>query len=138
MRMSRVRFSLPAPSAQRGNSRRVPVSNGDIEALMYRFATVLLASWMLSAQTDTEWLNRGVQAFKSAKYREAVQAFQRAVDANPGNVTAHVYLGTAEMQQYIPGAETAENALHADRADAEFRRVLELEPANKTAMASIA
>jgi len=105
---------------------------------MYRFTTVLLASWMLAAQTDVEWLNRGVQAFKSAKYREAVEAFQHAVDANPGNVTAHLYLGTAEMQQYTPGGESPENALHADRAASEFRRVLELDPANKTAMASIA
>jgi len=105
---------------------------------MHRFTVLLLASWTLAAQTDVEWLNRGVQAFKAARYAEAVQAFERAVDANPGNVTAHLYLGTAHMQQYSPGIEAPDNVAHADRAAAEFHRVLELEPANKVAMSSIA
>ena len=105
---------------------------------MQRFVVLLLASWVLAAQTETEWLNRGVQAFKSARYTDAVGAFERAVQANPGSVTAHLYLGTAQMQQYIPGAEAPENASHADRATAEFSRVLELEPGNKVALTSIA
>ena len=76
-------------------------------------AALLLASWMLPAQTETEWLNRGVQAFKSANYGEAVEAFGRAVELNPGSVTARLYLGTAHMQQYIPGSEAAEVTIHA-------------------------
>jgi TonB family protein len=99
---------------------------------------LLLASWMLPAQTETEWLNRGVQAFKSANYGEAVEAFGRAVELNPGSVTARLYLGTAHMQQYIPGSEAAEVTAHADRAAAEFQRVLEIEPGNKVALSSIA
>jgi TonB family protein len=105
---------------------------------MYRFAALLLASWMLQAQTDKEWLNRGVQAFKNAQYAEAVGAFARAVEANPGSVTARLYLGTAHMQQYIPGSEAAENVAHGERAMAEFQRALNLEPGNKVALTSIA
>jgi TonB family protein len=105
---------------------------------MYRYAVLLLASWMLTAQTDTEWLNRGVQAFKNAHYTEAAEAFARAVEINPGSVTARLYLGTAYMQQYIPGAESPENVAHADRAMAEFQRALNLEPGNKVALTSIA
>src|SRR3954452_16424329 len=98
---------------------------------MQRFVLLLLASWILPAQTETEWLNRGVQAFKSARYTDAVAFFERAVEANPGSVTARLYLGTAHLQQYIPGAEAPEIDSHADRAMAEFRRVLELDPGNK-------
>lgn len=106
---------------------------------MHRFLILLLlASSAVWAQTDREWLNRGVQAFKAARYAEAVEAFQRAVGANPGSVAAHLYLGTAHMQQYIPGAEAPENVAHADSAAAEFERVLQLEPGNKVAMASTA
>jgi TonB family protein len=105
---------------------------------MHRYVILLLASWVVAAQTDIEWLNRGVQSFKAARYAEAVDAFQRAVDANPGNVAAHLYLGTAYMQQYIPGAEAPENVAHAERAAAEFQRVLDMEPGNKVAMASVA
>jgi TonB family protein len=105
---------------------------------MYRYAVLFLASWMLTAQTDTEWLNRGVQAFKNAQYREAAEAFARAVEINPGSVTARLYLGTAHMQQYIPGGELPENVAHAERAMAEFQRVVNLEPGNKVALMSIA
>ena len=45
-------------------------------------AALLLASWMLPTQTETEWLNHGVQAFKNANYGEAVEAFGRALCAD--------------------------------------------------------
>ena len=101
-------------------------------------AILLFASWMLPAQTEKEWLNRGVQAFKSANYAEAVEAFTRAVELNSSSVNARLYLATAHMQQFIPGSEVPEVVAHADRAMAEFQRVLDLEPANKVALASIA
>jgi TonB family protein len=93
---------------------------------------------MLPAQTQSEWMSRGVQAFRSAKYGEAVVAFEHVVAADPGNVTAHLYLGTAHLQQYIPGAEASENIAHADRAAEEFDRVLAMEPGDKVALASMA
>ena len=84
------------------------------------------------------WLNQGVQAFKSAHYAEAVAAFERAVALDPATPTARLYLGTAYMQQYIPGAESAENLLVARRAEEQFRGVLAIDAQNKTALASIA
>jgi TonB family protein len=105
---------------------------------MGRYALLFLAAWTVAAQTDTEWTNRGVQAFKNARYGEAIEAFQRAVDANPGNVTPRLYLATAHMQQYIPGAESPENVAHAERAFAEFERVLAMDPGNKMALSSLA
>ena len=54
-------------------------------------------------------LNKGVQAYKSAKYPEAVAFFQKAVELDPNFKTTHLYLATAYMSQYIPGAESPEN-----------------------------
>ena len=85
---------------------------------MHRLTLLLLASWALSAQTETEWLNRGVQAFKNGRSAAAVEAFEQAVAVNPGSVAAHLYLGTAQMQQYIPGAESPDD----DRIAAGARR----------------
>jgi len=51
-------------------------------------------------------LNRGVQAFKNASYAEAVEYFKEAVRLDPTFPTARLYLATAYMQQYIPGAES--------------------------------
>jgi tetratricopeptide (TPR) repeat protein len=83
-------------------------------------------------------LNKGVAQFKLAKFSEAVNHFRQATDLDPGFITARLYLGMAYMQQYIPGAESPENMEYAKSATAEFMKVLETEPNNATAIASIA
>ncbi len=83
-------------------------------------------------------LNKGVAAFKNAKFPEAVAFFQKAVELDPNFVTTHLYLATAYMSQYIPGAESPENVHLAENAYNEFQTVLKLEPNNPLATASIA
>ncbi|MGH9659752.1 MAG: tetratricopeptide repeat protein [Bryobacteraceae bacterium] len=83
-------------------------------------------------------LNKGVQAFKGARYADAEKLFQSAVELDPAWSIAHLYLATAYVNQYIPGAESPENQQKADAAFKAFQRVLELEPANEVALASIA
>jgi len=70
-------------------------------------------------------LNKGVQAFKGAKYAEAVEHFKVSVDLDPTFPTARLYLATAYMSQYIPGAESPENAQMAKAAEDNFQKVLE-------------
>lgn len=104
-------------------------------------AGLLLAASLLMAQdpVDTRgWINRGVAQFKSGNYPAAVAAFQRAVESDPSNLTAHLYLGTAWMQQFVPGADSPQNGTAAAAANLEFLRVLELDRGNKTAMAYLA
>lgn len=104
-------------------------------------AGLLLAASLLMAQDplDTRgWINRGVTQFKSGNYPAAVAAFQRAVESDPSNLVAHLYLGTAWLQQYIPGADSLPNRTAAAAANLEFLRVLELDRGNKTAMSSLA
>jgi len=83
-------------------------------------------------------LNRGVQAFRGAKYPEAVDHFKEAVRLDEKNSNARVYLATAYMTQYIPGAESPENVQMAKAAKDEFLRVLETNPKDKIALASLA
>ncbi|HXB73297.1 MAG TPA: tetratricopeptide repeat protein [Candidatus Acidoferrales bacterium] len=83
-------------------------------------------------------LNKGVQAFTAAQYPEAVEHFKTAVELDPNFPTARLYLATAYMQQYIPGAESPENMKMATEAYNQFQKVLEQEPKNTTAIASIA
>src|SRR3954447_5248494 len=109
------------------------------EAFMRSIASFLLMAAALTAQTDSRsWLNNGVQAFKFGRYPEAVAAFQKAVDLDPFNATAHLYLGTAYMQQFIPAPESPMNRELWRKAADEFQRVLSLEAGNKVALQSIA
>src|ERR1700691_1755734 len=83
-------------------------------------------------------LNKGVQAFKSAQYPQAVEHFKTAVEYDPSFATARLYLATAYMQQYIPGADSPENNQMAAAAYDQFQKVLAAEPKNELAVASIA
>jgi len=83
-------------------------------------------------------LNRGVQSYRSARYAEAVEFFKTAVAIEPTYTNARLYLATAYMSQYIPGAESPENVQMAKAAHDEFMKVIELEPRNSIAIASIA
>jgi len=83
-------------------------------------------------------LNRGVQAYKSAKYADAVDFFKEAVALDPANVNGRLYLATAYMSQYIPGATSPENLQVAKQAKDEFLKVLDKDNNDKTALASLA
>ena len=102
-----------------------------------RRSAVLLAllSATLCAQDSREVMNRGIAAFKAARYREAVESFQQAVSMDPNAVNPHLYLGTAYMSLWIPANGIDANA---QAAETELKRVLELDPNNTTALSSVA
>jgi TonB family protein len=103
------------------------------------YLALLISACALFAQTDAPgWLDRGVQAFKNARYDEATDAFQHSVDLDPSNLKARLYLATVFFAQYIPGATSPENVAFAEKARAEFEHVLTIEPDNKTAMQYLA
>lgn len=83
-------------------------------------------------------LNQGVQAYKGARYGAAVDFFKTAVQLDPTNQNGRLYLATAYMSQYIPGADSPENNQMAKAAKDEFEKVLQNNPNDKIALASLA
>ena len=100
-------------------------------------ALILTATSCAKLQSRNE-INTGVASFKNAQYPEAVEHFKKAVEYDPSFVTARLYLATAYMQQWIPGADSPENAQMAKAAMDQFQKVLEQQPKNSNAVASIA
>ncbi|MFZ0298699.1 MAG: tetratricopeptide repeat protein [Candidatus Sulfotelmatobacter sp.] len=74
-------------------------------------------------------LNKGVTAYKNAKYEEAIDHFQQAVALDPSLINAKMYLATAFAQQYIPGADTPDNNKMAEQAIEQYQNVLTMNPA---------
>jgi tetratricopeptide (TPR) repeat protein len=105
---------------------------------MRLLAVFLFGGVLLVAQDARSWMNRGVREYRSARYTDAVDAFQKAVDLEPGNINARLYLAKALMTQYIPENESPDNLELARKAEAEFQRVLSADPANTTALESLA
>lgn len=112
---------------------------------MKRHILVVLAVGALAVLTTSceklkarDQLNRGVQAYKNAQYPQAVENFKMAVQLDPNFPTARLYLATAYMSQYIPGADSPENMQMAQAAHEQFQKVLDQDPKNDVAIASIA
>jgi len=75
--------------------------------LMFAFLAMLaLASTSCAKLQARDNLNKGVRAFREAKYEEAVNYFKQATKLDPGYLDAEVYLGMAYLQQFIPNAES--------------------------------
>ena len=68
-----------------------------------------LASTSCDKLKARDHLNKGVQAYKNAKYEQAIDHFQQAVALDPSLDQCAAYLATAFAQQYIPGADTPDN-----------------------------
>jgi tetratricopeptide (TPR) repeat protein len=97
---------------------------------------IALLAWQ-QPQDVKDVMNEGVAEFKAGHYQEAIQRFEQAVMLQPDNVNTRLYLGTAYQQLYVPGAQSPENLEAARRAESEFKRVLDLDPNNTTALSSL-
>src|SRR3981081_1401148 len=73
-------------------------------------------------------LNKGTAAFKASKFPEAIEHFKTSINLEPSYTMARLYLATAYMSQYIPGADSQENQQNAQAANDQFLKVLEQDP----------
>ena len=106
--------------------------------------TAALCTMVLVSATGCEslkardQLNKGVQAFKNARYEEAVGHFQTAVNIDPGYEQAKLYLATAYSYQVVPNLDTPENLKTAQKALDGFQEVLRKDPKDLTALKQVA
>ncbi|HEV2136381.1 MAG TPA: tetratricopeptide repeat protein [Terracidiphilus sp.] len=83
-------------------------------------------------------LNKGVDAYKSAHYEEAIGHFQRATQLDPTLSMAKTYLATALAQNIVPGETTPENLKTAQQAIAIYQEVLNKNPNDVNSLKRIA
>ena len=110
-------------------------------ARLLALASVVLALFSLAGcnkLSARDQLNKGVQAYKNAKYEDAIEKFKNAVALDPTLINARLYLATAYAQQYIPGADTPENNRMAEQAIDEYKNVLKMKPNDLNTIKGIA
>jgi tetratricopeptide (TPR) repeat protein len=83
-------------------------------------------------------LNKGIAAFKNGQYEQATSFFQNAVQLDPNNPNAKLYLATTYASQVVPGLMDPANLTMAQKALDGFNQVLEKNPNDVTALKQIA
>jgi len=83
-------------------------------------------------------LNKGVAAYKNARYEQAIDHFKEAVALDGTLKNAKLYLATAYAQQYIPGVDSPENLQNANAAIDQYKAVLQQDPRNVNSIKGIA
>jgi tetratricopeptide (TPR) repeat protein len=83
-------------------------------------------------------LNKGVAAFKNARYEQAINNFKEAVADDDSLLNAKLYLATAYAQQYIPGVDSPDNLQNANAAIDQYKSVLQQDPKNVNSIKGIA
>ena len=108
-----------------------------------RIGVVLALSALVLSSTGCnklrarDQLNKGVQAYKAARYEAAIEHFKNAVDLDPKLVNARLYLATAYANQVIPNVDTPENVQMAQQAIDEFQKVLDQGPSQEAKINSM-
>lgn len=83
-------------------------------------------------------LNQGVESYKAAKFNQAIDHFQKAIQLDPTLVNAKLYLATAYQSQFVPGAPSEDNLHMAQQALDEYKVILDQDPSNANAIAGVA
>lgn len=109
-----------------------------------RLVTVLAVAAALLATTGCnklrarDQLNKGVKAYRSANYEQAIEHFKTAVFLDSDLKVAKLYLATAYAMQYVPGVDAPDNLRNAQQAIEEYKKVLEKDPKNVNSLKGIA
>ena len=109
-----------------------------ILALAVTLAGMALAMSGCDQLQARDQLNKGVEAYKSAHYEEAIGHFQRATQLDPSLPMAKSYLATALAQNIVPGLDTPENLKTANQAIDIFKEILAKDPNDINSLKQIA
>lgn len=109
-----------------------------ITALAVALAGMVLSMSGCNRLAARDQLNKGVEAYKSARYEEAINHFQKATQLDPSLPMAKSYLATALAQNVVPGLDTQENLATAQQAISIFQEVLDKDPSDVNSLKQIA
>jgi tetratricopeptide (TPR) repeat protein len=83
-------------------------------------------------------LNEAARTYREGHFVEAEQHARRALDLDPNNKTAPLFIARTVHAQYRTGVNTPENIAKAGEAIEAYRKILESDPTNEEAYKAIA
>jgi len=107
-------------------------------ALAVALAGMVLSMSGCNRLAARDQLNKGVEAYKSAHFEEAIGHFQKATELDPSLPMAKSYLATALAQNVVPGLDSQDNLKTANQAIGMFEDVLQKDPSDVNSMKQVA
>ena len=83
-------------------------------------------------------LNEAARAYRESHFDEAEQRSRRALELDPENKTAPIFIARTIHAQYKPGVSSPQNVAKANEAIEAYKRILEKDPQNEEAYKAIA
>ncbi len=83
-------------------------------------------------------LNEAARSYRESHFDEAEQPSRRALELDPGNKTAPLFIARTIHAQFRPGVTTPENIAKANEAIAAYKKILESNPKDEEAYKAIA
>ena len=83
-------------------------------------------------------LNEAARAYRESHFEEAEQRSRRALELDPENKTAPLFIARTIHAQYRPGVTSPENIAKANSAIEAYKRILDRDPQNEEAYKAIA
>lgn len=135
-----VKVKIPGASCEARPEGEEKKMNGParISALAVVLAGLVLSISGCNRLAARDQLNKGVDAYKSGKYEEAIGHFQKATELDPTLPMAKSYLATALSQNIVPGLDTPDNLKTANQAISIFQEVLAKDPNDVNSLKQIA
>jgi tetratricopeptide (TPR) repeat protein len=101
---------------------------------IFPFLALLLCS---CAHEFRDALDKAAEASRHRDYSEAAKYLEKAVALQPNSVETRLQLARAYFMDYVPGGTSPGNLALAQKAEDGFRKVLDLAPGDKIALASL-
>ncbi|HXD34014.1 MAG TPA: hypothetical protein VN643_23040 [Pyrinomonadaceae bacterium] len=83
-------------------------------------------------------LNEAARAYRNAQFEEAEQHSRRALQLDPDNKTAPLFIARIVHREYRAGINTPENIAKARQAIDEYKKLLQKDPKNEEAYKAVA
>lgn len=83
-------------------------------------------------------LNETARAYKNGNFEEAEQHARRALELDPNNKTAPIFIARTIHSQYKPGIDSAENKQKAQEAIEAYQQILQNDPTNEEGYKAVA
>lgn len=96
-------------------------------------AVASVAAGQANAEAARAEINAGAREYREGNFAAAEEHFRRALELDPTQKNAQLYVARAVQQQFKPGDTTPENVATGERAVAAYQEILAKDPENEDA-----